>query len=97
MRLAAAVSPEDGALHQQVLLHNQGQRAVQVEVTGCFALALCGQGDMQAHPAFQNLFPVGPCAPARRTAVHPAAPPPWGKGPGAAVLPQRPPGRGLQL
>lgn len=56
VRLAAAVSPEDGALHQQVLLHNQGQRAVQVEVTGCFALALCGQGDMQAHPAFQNLF-----------------------------------------
>ncbi len=56
VRLAAAVSPEDGALHQQVLLHNQGQHTAQVEVTGCFALALCGQGDMQAHPAFQNLF-----------------------------------------
>lgn len=55
-RLVMSVSPEDGTLNQQVFLHNQGQLPAEIEVTGCFAVALCSQADMEAHPAFQNLF-----------------------------------------
>lgn len=55
-RLTACVSPEDGALLQKVELTSHAQSAMTVELTGCFAVALCAQADLTAHPAFQNLF-----------------------------------------
>ncbi|MEA5065584.1 MAG: glucoamylase family protein [Eubacteriales bacterium] len=54
--LVTTVSPEDGALRQHLELKNAGAYARAIEVTGCFAVALCPQGDLRAHPAFQHLF-----------------------------------------
>ncbi len=55
-RLTACVSPEDGALIQRLELTSHAAMPLEVEVTGCFAVALASQADYQAHPAFQNLF-----------------------------------------
>ena len=56
VRMRMAVSPEDGALYQQLEIENPGQEARTLEVTGCLAVALAAEGDMRAHPVFQNLF-----------------------------------------
>ena len=55
-RLTACVSPEDGALIQRLELTSHASQPLEIEVTGCFKVALCAEGDMRAHPAFQNLF-----------------------------------------
>lgn len=55
-RLTACVSPEDGALIQRLELTSHAPQPMDIEVTGCFKVALCAEGDMRAHPAFQNLF-----------------------------------------
>ena len=54
--LRVAVSPENGALIQQLRLENCSDAARQLEVTGCMAVALAADRDMRAHPVFQNLF-----------------------------------------
>ncbi|MBQ3574938.1 MAG: hypothetical protein IJA26_04675, partial [Clostridia bacterium] len=50
------VSPENGALIHALTLKNTNDTACEVQLAGCFAVALVPQGDMRAHPAFQNLF-----------------------------------------
>ncbi|MBQ8507327.1 MAG: DUF3131 domain-containing protein [Clostridia bacterium] len=55
-RLAVFISPEDGALYQRVELENSGEEEKRIAVTGCMAVALANEGDMRAHPTFQNLF-----------------------------------------
>ena len=55
-RMTECVSPEDGALVQHLTFTNHASRAIQAEVTGCFKVALAAQSDIEAHPAFQNLF-----------------------------------------
>ncbi len=55
-RLTECVSPEDGALIQRLEVTSHAAQPLEIEVTGCFKVALCAQGDMEAHPAFQNLF-----------------------------------------
>lgn len=54
--LRVAVSPENGALIQQLHLENHSDAARRLEVTGCMAVALAADRDMRAHPVFQNLF-----------------------------------------
>ena len=61
VRMRMAVSPEDGALYQQMEVENPGQEAREVEITGCLAVALASEGDMRAHPVFQNLFVESQC------------------------------------
>ena len=61
VRMRMAVSPEDGALYQQLEIENLGKEAREMEVTGCLAVALAGEGDMRAHPVFQNLFVESQC------------------------------------
>ncbi len=56
VRCIQCVSPEDGALVQQIALQNQSEKPLKLELTSCFAVALASQADMQAHPVFQNLF-----------------------------------------
>ena len=53
--MTIAISPEDGALYQQILLRC-GSEPQRIEITGCLAAALCPEKDMRAHPVFQNLF-----------------------------------------
>ncbi len=55
-RLTECVSPEDGALIQRLELTSHAAQPLEIEVTGCFKVALGAQSDMEAHPAFQNLF-----------------------------------------
>ncbi len=55
-RLRIYISPETGALYQQVTLENRAAEARSAVLTGCMAAALAPEGDMRAHPAFQNLF-----------------------------------------
>jgi len=55
-RMTACVSPEDGALIQRLELTSHAAQPLDVEVTGCFKVALSAEADMRAHPAFQNLF-----------------------------------------
>lgn len=54
--LQTAVSPETGALIQQITLKNRTDQNLRIDVAGCFSAALAPQADMRAHPAFQNLF-----------------------------------------
>ena len=54
--LRVAVSPESGALIQQLRLENRSDAARRLEATGCMAVALAADRDMRAHPVFQNLF-----------------------------------------
>ena len=54
--LRVAVSPENGALIQQLRLEHRSDGARRLEVTGCMAVALAADRDMRAHPVFQNLF-----------------------------------------
>ncbi|MDL2206450.1 DUF3131 domain-containing protein [Eubacteriales bacterium OttesenSCG-928-N13] len=56
MRMNQCVSPEDGALVQQMVLINHSPKPAKLELTSCFKVALCAQVDMKAHPVFQNLF-----------------------------------------
>ncbi len=51
-----SVSPENGALIHAITLKNTNAEACELQVAACFAVALAPQGDMRAHPAFQNLF-----------------------------------------
>ena len=53
--LTITISPEDGAVYQHISLRCD-LRAHRIEITGCFAAALCPEKDMRAHPVFQNLF-----------------------------------------
>jgi len=51
-----SVSPEDGAVLQRVAVENLTEAPIDIEVTGCFVVALAREADYEAHPAFQNLF-----------------------------------------
>lgn len=55
-RLTQTLSPEDGALRQQIEVKNASLAPREIEVTGCFRVALCSEKELRAHPAFQHLF-----------------------------------------
>ena len=50
------VSTEDDAEVRQVSIRNVGARDREIELTSYVELALAGQADDEAHPAFSNLF-----------------------------------------
>ena len=54
--LSVCLSPEDGALCQQVRLRNDSARPRRFALTSCFEVALARRADFLAHPAFANLF-----------------------------------------
>lgn len=56
LEMTLTVSPEDGALYHLLEAHNTTAEARDLEFTGCMAVAHGKRADMQAHPAFQNLF-----------------------------------------
>ena len=60
-RADVTISPEDGSFYESVTLQNAARQPRDVEVTGCFAVALCALSEQRAHPAFENLFVVSDC------------------------------------
>ena len=56
LALDMCLSPEDGALLCMASIENATAQTLEVEVTGCFEVALSAQADDEAHPGFRNLF-----------------------------------------
>ncbi len=56
VRTRAFVSPEDGAMINEITLINQSAQQITLDITSCFEPALAREADYEAHPAFQNLF-----------------------------------------
>ncbi len=54
--MRVTVSPEDGALVRRINLANAGDIPREVELTDYFEAALMSAGEMNAHPAFYQLF-----------------------------------------
>lgn len=54
--LTVCLSPEDGALCQQVRLRSLSDSAQRLSLTSCFEVALARRADYLAHPAFVGLF-----------------------------------------
>lgn len=54
--MRVTVSPEDGALIRQIGISNVGDSTRAVELTDYFEVALMAAGEMDAHPAFYQLF-----------------------------------------
>ncbi|HEX5311970.1 GH36-type glycosyl hydrolase domain-containing protein [Aquabacterium sp.] len=50
------VSPEDDIEFRQVEMHNQGDKAMEIELISAFEVALSPAQADEAHPAFANLF-----------------------------------------
>jgi cyclic beta-1,2-glucan synthetase len=54
--MRVTVSPEDGALVRRIALTNTGDVPREIELTDFFEAALMSAGEMNAHPAFYQLF-----------------------------------------
>ncbi len=64
-----AVSPEDDVEVRRLTLSNRGRRAIEIEVTSYFEVALAPQAADQAHKSFSNLFVETEALPANRAVL----------------------------